>query len=551
MFRGKIYDIAAILLLFCCVSADAHDLSDIYRQLDEAIAHSSDYISHREMRIKKLKKSLSRTSNHKLKFDVYYRLFKEYQPYINDSAMVYLSRCYDEATAMNNSALAGQCHALFAKECSAVGMYKEAFDELNEIDRSKLDKGGKKDYYLAFNHLYGELGSYTKLPKRSRLYYEMSNLYRDTLYQYLDPKSDDYLLKKETQAFQERRCEDALAINDLRLKLFKPDSHEYGLVAYYRFLDLDALNQTHEARYWLALSAVIDIKQAVMDQASLWMLANILSKDGDVNRSFNYINYSWKAAQLFGARLRGWQISPILSSIDMNYQKEIRQNNRQLKWLIAGISLLTLFSLMLLYYTRHQRKHVSEARNMLAEKNELLEDVNKQLDSANHDLSESNSKLNESNRVKEEYIGQFLTICGMYIDKMDNFRVQIYKMLKNSQLKEMLSLTRSVDRKNEELDELYENFDKVFLGLFPHFVEDFNSLLKEKDRIKLADPMKLNTPLRVFALIRLGVEDSSKIAEVLHYSLNTIYNYRAKYRNAAIGDRNDLERKVKELGSVD
>jgi hypothetical protein len=124
-------------------------------------------------------------------------------------------------------------------------------------------------------------------------------------------------------------------------------------------------------------------------------------------------------------------------------------------------------------------------------------------------------------------------------------------MLKNSQLKEMLSLTRSVDRKNEELDELYENFDKVFLGLFPHFVEDFNSLLKEKDRIKLADPMKLNTPLRVFALIRLGVEDSSKIAEVLHYSLNTIYNYRAKYRNAAIGDRNDLERKVKELGSVD
>ena len=165
-------------------------------------------------------------------------------------------------------------------------------------------------------------------------------------------------------------------------------------------------------------------------------------------------------------------------------------------------------------------------------------------------LKTSNDKLNESNGVKEEYIGQFLGACSHYIDKLDKLRLHVNKMVKNREYQELYSMTRSGEQKEHELGELYANFDKVFLHLFPNFVEDLNSLLKPEAQIHLTDATKLPAMVRVFALIRLGIDDSTKIAEFLHYAVNTIYNYRAKLRNGAIGERNEFEKNVKELGTI-
>ena len=198
------------------------------------------------------------------------------------------------------------------------------------------------------------------------------------------------------------------------------------------------------------------------------------------------------------------------------------------------------------------------ARNTLKKTNCSLEHLNLQLsesnqnlDATNHKLSDTNHKLNESNRVKEAYIGRFFGICSLYIDKMDELRRQINRMMLNRQYEEVMQITKSADIKNREIDELYVNFDAVFITLFPNFVNDFNSLLKPEDRVYLSNPNKLTTPMRVFALIRLGIDDSTKIAEFLHYSVNTIYNYRAKIKNSAIGDRNMFEKQIKELGCTE
>lgn len=161
-----------------------------------------------------------------------------------------------------------------------------------------------------------------------------------------------------------------------------------------------------------------------------------------------------------------------------------------------------------------------------------------------------NDKQYESNGVKEEYIGQFLGACSHYIDKLDKLRLHVNKMVKNREYQELYSMTRSSELKEHELGELYVNFDKVFLHLFPDFVEDLNSLLKPEAQIHLTDAAKLPAMVRVFALIRLGIDDSTKIAEFLHYAVNTIYNYRAKLRNGAIGERNEFEKNVKELGTI-
>ena len=197
------------------------------------------------------------------------------------------------------------------------------------------------------------------------------------------------------------------------------------------------------------------------------------------------------------------------------------------------------------------RNTLKETNNSLEQLNSQLFETNRNLDATNGKLSETNHKLYESNQVKEAYIGRFIGICSLYINKMDDLRRQINRMMFNRQYEEVMQFTKSGDIKNKEIDELYTNFDAVFMTLFPNFVNDFNSLLKPEDRIHLTNPNKLTTPIRVFALIRLGIDDSTKIAEFLHYSVNTIYNYRAKIKNSAIGNRNLFEKQIKELGSIE
>jgi chromosome segregation ATPase len=201
---------------------------------------------------------------------------------------------------------------------------------------------------------------------------------------------------------------------------------------------------------------------------------------------------------------------------------------------------------------RKELRHINEKLVMLNSKlsnaNDNLDISNHQLSAANRKLAISNERLNESNRVKEEYIGRFLSICSQYVDKLDDFRKMVNKKLKNKDLQNLFVISKSTEFKDKELDELYANFDSVFLHLFPNFVNDFNAMLKPEFQIHSKNPERLSTDIRIFALIRLGIDDSSKIAEFLHYSVNTIYNYRARIKNGALTDRENFERRVKDLG---
>lgn len=355
---------------------------------------------------------------------------------------------------------------------------------------------------------------------------------------------------KEVLLTSQNKLKEALKINDIRLSKCKKDSHEYGIVAYYRHLIYRSLKDEDMVKYWLLQSAICDVKCAINDQASLWILAEILSKEKDVERSYKYVNFSWNANKRFCTRIRGWQISPVLGTIDHNYQAELKKANHRLIFAIICVSLLVIALALLTFYVNKQKSYLSKARNELKKTNTQLEELNNKLSSTNGMLKASNDKLNESNGVKEEYIGQFLGACSHYIDRLDQMRLNVNKMLKNKQYNELYSTTKSSEVKEQELEELYANFDKVFLNLFPNFVEDLNGLLKEECQIHLSSPNKLSAIVRVFALIRLGIDDSTKIAEFLHYAVNTIYNYRAKLRNGAINDRNEFEKKVRELGTL-
>lgn len=550
----KILSLIYILCFSALTSSFAQNknIKDLYEQLDQAIEQSQYYINQKESRITKIKKQSRQGHTPPQLLTAYYKLYEEYQTYKSDSSIYYIHQAIDLAKRNNMKSDITKLRSLLALQYSTSGAFTEALHVLQSIDKKTLNNSNKKDYYIAFYHVYGELG-FTNInidTELSQEFYSKQDCYRDTLFSILSPNSEDYLMRKEVLLTSQNKLKEALKINDIRLSKCKKGSHEYGIVAYYRYLIYRSLKDEDMVKYWLLQSAICDVKCAINDQASLWILAEILSKEKDVERSYKYINFSWKANKKFCTRIRSWQISPVLGTIDHNYQAELKKANHHLIFAIICVSLLVIALALLTFYVNKQKSYLSNARNELKKTNTQLEELNNKLSSTNGMLKASNDKLNESNGVKEEYIGQFLGACSHYIDKLDKMRLNVNKMVKNKQYNELYSMTKSSEVKKQELEELYANFDKVFLNLFPNFVEDLNGLLKEECQIHLSSPNKLSAIVRVFALIRLGIDDSTKIAEFLHYAVNTIYNYRAKLRNGALNDRNEFEKKVRELGTL-
>lgn len=550
----KILSLVYIMCFSALTSSFAQNknIKDLYEQLDQAIEQSQYYINQKESRITKIKKQSRQGHTPQQLLTAYYKLYKEYKAYQSDSSIYYIHQAIDLAKRNNMKSDITKLRSLLALQYSTSGAFTEALHVLQSIDKKTLNNSNKKDYYIAFYHVYGELGfSNIQIDTDlSQEFYRKQNCCRDTLFSILSPNSEDYLMRKEVLLTSQNKLKEALKINDIRLSKCKKGSHEYGIVAYYRHLIYRSLKDEDMVKYWLLQSAICDVKCAINDQASLWILAEILSKEKDVERSYKYINFSWNANKRFSTRIRGWQISPVLGTIDHNYQAELKKANHRLIFAIICVSLLVIALALLTFYVNKQKSYLSNARNELKKTNTQLEELNNKLSSTNGMLKASNDKLNESNGVKEEYIGQFLGACSHYIDKLDKMRLNVNKMVKNKQYNELYSMTKSSEVKEQELEELYANFDKVFLNLFPNFVEDLNGLLKEECQIHLSSPNKLSAIVRVFALIRLGIDDSTKIAEFLHYAVNTIYNYRAKLRNGAINDRNEFEKKVRELGTL-
>lgn len=548
----------AVFCLFMPHAAMASIENDtLLLRLDYVIKHAQTYNEKRENRIEILKGELKSRNSLEYRYSILFQLYEEYAPYQNDSAIAYLQRCLHVAKRMQDNSNVASCQSLIARQLSVAGLYSEAVVTLDSVNTHGVDVRALGNYYVALNHVYGELGVYSSMEHLKQYYFSKASMYRDSIYKYYPANSDVVLMKQSMELVTTGQLKKALEISDRWMQQVTPGSHAYSIVAYYRHEIYAKMGDEENAKYWLLKSAIGDIENGVRDQASLWTLANLMSNDQNLERPYTYISFAWSAAQAFGTRVRNWQISPILSMIDRNVQEQVKQSNRQLRLFILLISILLILLIILLIYVNKQRKRLFVARNNLRETNSRLEELNqelnltnKNLDNSNQNLSELNKALNESNRIKEEYIGRFIGICSTYIDKMDDYRKLVNKMLKNNQTAELLRLTKSTETKNQEIEEFYANFDAIFLHIFPDFIENFNQLLKPEERISTTDFSKLNTILRVFALIRLGIDDSIKIAEFLHCSVNTIYNYRAKMRNAALGNRNDFEKEVKTLGTM-
>ena len=536
------------------ISAQNYDLKTVYQQIDEAIEQSPQVVREYEQQIADTRQQYKLSSHPEEKYQLAFRLYEQYKAFMNDSALFYLNEAEQWAGRQGQTALMGNCRALKAFQCSTVGYYTEAQTLLKNIDKQQLDSIGLRNYYKAQMHVYGELGYYSNIPSMKEDFFRNQALYRDSLFSMINHSDQDYLMYKIYELSDLKDLKEAHRLSSQWVKQVQPGSHDYAIACYYSWLSCE---DESEKRWWLAQSALYDVRNAVMDQASLLSLAEILNADGDLDRSYKYIRFTWDSNNRFNTRMRSWQITPILTVIENNYQKAVEHNTKVLRMSIVVVSILALLILGVLFFLHRRNRQLDMARNELKHSNDELAAANSQLAKQteelsvlNTELSTLNSQLSESNRVKEEYIGRFMSLCSQYIDKIDDYRKMVNKKMKNKELDELFRLSKSTELKERELEELYQNFDSVFLHLFPNFVNDFNALLQPDMQIHPKEDNRLTTEIRIFALIRLGIEDSSKIAEFLHYSVNTIYNYRARIKNGALDNRESFERRIKQLGLI-
>lgn len=542
------------LMVSLSLSGKAGNAEQGLKELDKVVKSPEKYIQRKEEQLAKwkLQRQQVQTDEQRMKIDAL--LADQYKTYIADSALYFAQEQLRLAEQVGEDI--DKSRMLLAEIRIITGMYRESMDLLAEVDRGSLSEGSLGDYYHLYQNLYGAMRDYAIGEELQREYERKMALYQDSLLM-LSPKgSNDYVLVKADQWMRQGEYQRALELLLPYYATLDTDSREMGYTAYAVANVYRHMGEKEKEKDYLIVSALSDLKCGVKEYISLRELATLLYEEGDIRRAYTYMRRAMEDAAFCNARLRTIEVSQVLPIINEAYRLQREKQQRQMSVYLLCISILALFLILLAFYLRRQMKRLALAKREVGKANEQLKLLNEELQVLNTRLADSNTRLQltnqnlaEVNYIKEAYIGRFLDLCSTYIGKLDTYRRSLNKKAMNGQTEELFRELKSTQFVEEELEEFYANFDTAFLRLFPDFVQEFNALLAEGEEVMLKPGELLNTELRIFALIRLGITDSNKIAQFLRYSLKTIYNYRTKMRNKARGVRDDFEQEVMHIGT--
>ena len=516
----------------------------IFDKLNDALKNKQKYVLLKEERILNFKKIKSDDLSKEQEYNYNKTLYTEYQKFNSDSAILYVKKNLLIASELQDPALSDLAKLQLANLYSSSGKYRESESILKSINKKTLVKSLLPNYYV----VYREFFEHYNANSVSRYYIEQIGKYRDSLLGVINPTTINFKISQIQKNIFDKKFTIALKQLSVLLKDTKEEDSQYAMITYLFGKIYEAENQLELRKKYYALSATADIINANKDNASLQELALVFYEIGDVDMAYKLTQSAIEDALYCNVQFRTLLMSEIYSIINTAYLEREAQRKTELQLYLILISLLSGFLIMAIIYVYRQMKKVSRIRGELFITSQKLAELNKDITETNSQLQERNAQLSESNHVKEEYIAHFFSLCSSYINKLENYRVILNKKAALKQFDEIYKMLKSTTLVEKELEELYGNFDVIFLNLYPTFVKDFNTLLINEEQIVLKQGELLNTELRIFALIRLGITDSVKIAAFLRYSLSTIYNYRTKARNKAAVSRNDFEEAVMKIG---
>ena len=521
-----------LLLLFPFSLCAMHtDNAAALKKLDEVISKKETFQIRKEKEINNLKLELAHSTDPVRKYELYASLFGAYLHYQADSSLYYINREMEILPLLNRPELEYEIIINRATVMGVMGMYIEAIEQLERIDPKKLNEWTRLSYYQTYRACYGWLADYTTNKNEKEKYLKKTDLYRDSIIAAMPPEANKTIVLAE-KCIMNGKAD--VAVDMLNNALKEIQDERQKVYIYYTLSEAYSMKKDIEKEvYYLILTAIADLETPVREYASLQKLAHLMYELGDIDRAYKYLSCSMEDAVACNARLRFAEVTEFYPIIDHAYSQKEAQEKRMVVILLLCMGILAVLLIILASYLYYGLKKLSITR--------------KHLYLSNKELQAANESLAQTGKIKEVYIARYLDRCVSYLEKLEQYRRSLEKLAMASRIDDLFKAIRSEQFLRDERKNFYNEFDKSFLELFPNFIEDFNKLLTDEGKIYPKPGEILNTELRIFALIRLGVTDANRIAHFLGYSLATVYNYRSKIRNRAKGDKDHFEQEVMNL----
>ena len=508
--------------------------------LDKTIQERYLYAEKRERRIDSLRTLLNVEADLLQRYHIYQRLYDQYRHYNMNSALSLSGKQAMIAMELQNQYLFNSAEMNSAEILGIMGMYKESLDIVDKIDRRQLNHQQWSFYYHVYHSLYLLMSENALLPREKEQYEQFISHYKDSILQIIDDTTLGYQLVRTGKLIEQGRYDEALFLMNQCYDAYGSDEAQTGTLAYIISEIFSKKADFEKEKEYLAISATADLKKGVKEYISLRKLAVLLYQEGDINRAYNYIICAMEDAAFCGARFRVLEISETLPIIIAAYDRKMKQDKEKLLIYLILISVLSFILVISVLFILLQMNKLTSAKKS-------IQDMYEEMKLMNENLDELNKRLSESNHVKEEYIGLIFNLCSTYIDKMESYRINIHKKIKSNKVEDVRMMTSS-SLMAEEIKEFFGNFDAIFLNLYPNFIDEFNALLPDDEQIIPKTGDILTPELRVYALIRLGITDSSKIASFLHYSPQTVYNYKLKIKNKLAVSKEEFAVLIRHIG---
>ena len=557
-------------------SCDNLELSDLYRQLDEEITKSSEYEKIKEGRILNYKKEYDLNPDRDKRTELINKLINEFDAYNADSTLYYINFNLRRPAVMENQVESMRLLIKKADVFAHAGMFADALSIMKEIPRASIPDTLLENYYATNCGIYQYLSEYSSEHETAPLYEQQRSLYADSLSRVVDPESFNHMVFVMSEMARAGESERAIDNLSKHLEEYPSGSREYSILASTLAYIFKTAGYPDEYKRYLVMSAISDVRGAVKENMSFREVATVMFEDGDIERANRYLKKSIADANFYSALMRNAQSSKMLPVIDDAYisvQHQLTARLRTMVWLSSILSVVLLITvLFILKQFRSLRKakdEISEANAELShmsgrlkqanedlgksneellDKNRELAKLSEELKQANATLERRNGELREYNRTKEQYAGLFMEYCSASISALQHYQQSVRKLaVQGGNRAALIKKVESSESVDQLLKDFYAKFDEAILNIYPAFVDKFNALLKPDERMVLKNGELLNTELRVYALIRIGIDDSGSIANFLRCSLSTVYTYRSKTRKRALNP-DSFENDVRNIG---
>ena len=519
------------------------DNNQLYKQLDAALAQRAHYVELKEKSLNEIKQGAKYVTSNDDKLKLFEQLANEYKAYEYDSAMTYVNKGLILAQKSNNIFFNKRFQLSQTRLLITRGFYAEAKEILQKIEPKEEPRDYQFLYYYTMYGLYNNWSTYCENNEFSKNYDLKKVEYLKKAIE-LSPKKDAfyYYLMGELYYFSNHPNNNkTIQYYKKALNMEKTNSRLHAMTAFALSEVYQKANNLELMEHYLLVAAISDITSATKENVALQDIALFIykHKTRSLNKAQEYINLSLEDAYAYNNRLRRIEISSKLQLITNAYTDDIKTTNRLLNIALLVIILLLLGVGISSLFIRKKNRLLKQKKDEISATSDKMEKLNGQLHLINDELKDTNQK-------RERLVKVYIDLCYKNIERNQKLRTLAVRKIKANQSKELLSLLSSSSSTEKENKEFLTEFDKAFLSLYPTFVNELNQQLTESAHIQLKENGEMPPILRVCALLRLGITESSKIAGILSYSPQTVYNYRSILKNNAI-DKEHFEENVLKL----